>query len=366
VYQLPELSLPTSVELFQQRARASRPGVELPAAAVEEVCRHLDGLPLAVELAAARVRVLSVPEIARRLEDRFGLLRGGPRDAPERHQTLQAVVDWSWNLLEPGEQAAMRALSVFPGGFTADAARQVLGDRGAADTAQVLEHLVDQSLLQVADTATGTRFRMLETVREFSTARREAAGETDRVADGLLAWAREFGTAYHDAPFGADPFASVQRIRAEQDNLAQALRYGLANGDGATVAAAAATLGSLWAIESNYQRLATLAEETARVLSHFRPEPGLREVTRTTLTLSTTFTFLIQGPRAVRSLIALRRLPAAPPDTPVRAVATVLDAAAEDRSACTRCATATSRWWPAPPTASSATSWRTRATWTAP
>jgi predicted ATPase/DNA-binding SARP family transcriptional activator len=296
VYLLPELSLPTSVELFEQRAKAARPGADLPAEVVQEVCRHLDGLPLAVELAAARVRVMSVAEIARRLEDRFALLRGGARDAPERHQTLQAVVDWSWNLLEPAGQAAMRALSVFPAGFSADAARHVLGDGATADVSQVLEHLVDQSLLQVADTKTDTRFRMLETVREFSTAHRERAGETDQVVGELLAWAREFGAAHHDSPFGADPFSSVERIRAEQDNLVQALRYGLARADGGTVAATSAVLGALWTIESNYPRLATLVEETARVLSHFRPGPDLIEVTRTALTVCTTFTFLIQGP----------------------------------------------------------------------
>src|SRR6266511_1837331 len=177
VYPLPELDLPTAVELFEQRSRAARPGADLPADLVEEVCRHLDGLPLAVELAAARVRVMSVAEIARRLQDRFALLRGGARDAPERHQTLHAVVDWSWNLLEPVEQAAMRALSVFPGGFTTDAAGRPLRDSATSDVSRVLEHLVNQSLLQVVDTPTGTRFRMLETVREFSTAHREAAGE---------------------------------------------------------------------------------------------------------------------------------------------------------------------------------------------
>jgi predicted ATPase/DNA-binding SARP family transcriptional activator len=333
VYPLPELSLPTAVELFEQRARAARPGVELPADLVEEVCRHLDGLPLAVELAAARVRAMAVAEIARRLEDRFGLLRGGPRDAPERHQTLQAVVDWSWNLLEPAGRAAMRALSVFPAGFTAGAARRVLGDGDAADVPQVLEHLVDQSLLQVADTPTGARFRMLETVREFSTAQREAAGETDRVVGGFLAWARDFGVAHHDAAFGADPFAPLERIRAEQDNLAQALRYSLARADGGTVAATGAVLGGLWIVESNYQRVMTLASETGRVLSHFRPGPDLLEATRTALALCTTYTFLLEGPRAVRSLVALRRLPPAPPDTLVRAAAVVLGAAPEDRSA---------------------------------
>jgi predicted ATPase len=333
VYRLPELSLPTTVELFGQRAKAARPGADLPAEAVEEVCRHLDGLPLAVELAAARVRVMSVAEIARGLEDRFGLLRGGPRDAPERHQTLRAVVDWSWDLLDPAGQAAMRALSVFPAGFTADAARHVLGDGDAADATQILEHLVDQSLLQVSDTPTGTRFRMLETVREFSTAQREAAGESDQAVDGLLAWAREFGVGHHDAVFGADPFASVERARAEQDNLAQALRYGLATADGGTVAATSAVLGGLWIIESNYPRLMTMAAETARLLSHFRPGPDLLEATRTALALFTTFTFLLQGPRPARSLVTLRRLPPAPPDTMVRAVGIVLGAASGDRSA---------------------------------
>lgn len=333
VYLLPELSLPTTIELFDQRAKAARPGVDLPGDVVAEVCRHLDGLPLAVELAAARVRVMSVSEIARRLEDRFGLLRGGAHDAPERHQTLEAAVDWSWSLLDPAGQAAMRALSVFPGGFTADAARQVLGDGDASDVSRVLEHLVDQSLLQVADTPTGTRFRMLETVREFSTAHREEAGETDQVVGGVLTWARRFGVAHHESPFGADPFSSLQRIRAEQDNLVQAFRYGLARADGGTVAATSAVLGGLWTIESNYPRLATLAEETAWVLSHFRPAPDLVEVTRTTLTLSTAFTFLLQGLHAARSLVALRRLPPGAPNTLARATAIVLGAAVENRSA---------------------------------
>ncbi|HKF00317.1 MAG TPA: BTAD domain-containing putative transcriptional regulator [Actinomycetes bacterium] len=333
VYLLPQLSLPTTVELFEQRARAARPGADLPADLVEEVCRHLDGLPLAVELAAARVRTMSVAEIARRLEDRFALLRGGARDAPARHQTLQAVVDWSWNLLEPAGQAAMRALSIFPGPFTADAARQVLAGGAAVDVPQVLELLVDQSLLQVVDTPTGTRLRMLETVRAFSTARREAAGETDQAVTGFLAWAREFGVAHHDAPFGADPFAPLQRMRAEQDNLVQALRHGLARADGATVAATTAVLGSLWTIGSNHARMGTLVADTARVLSHFRPPPDLVEVTRTALALCATHAYLIQGAHPVRALVALRRLPAALPDTLVRAAATALVAAARDRSA---------------------------------
>ncbi|MPZ61926.1 MAG: hypothetical protein GEU93_11660 [Propionibacteriales bacterium] len=215
VYRLPELNPTTTVELFGQRATAARPGVDLPAEVVEDLCRRLDGLPLAVELAAARVRVMSVAEIARALDDRFSLLRGGPRDAPERHHTLRAVVDWSWNLLEPGEQAAMRALSVFPSGFTAEAARYLLGDRDG-DALEILENLVDQSLLKVSDSPSGTRIRMLETVREFSTAERDAAGETDRVVDGFLAWARDFGLTHHESPFGTDPASSAAVVPAER------------------------------------------------------------------------------------------------------------------------------------------------------
>ena len=143
---------------------------------------------------------------------------------------------------------------------------------------------------------------MLETVREFSTAHREAAGETDAVVGGFLAWARDFGLAHNDGPFGADPYAPLELVRAEQDNLVQALRYGLARGEAGTVAATSAVLGGLWIIESNYPRVMAMAADTAHLLSHFRPGPDLVEVTRTALVLCTTYTFLIEGPRAARSL----------------------------------------------------------------
>jgi predicted ATPase/DNA-binding SARP family transcriptional activator len=321
VYPLRELSPATAVELFGLRARAARPDVDLPQDLVRELCGHLDGLPLAVELAAARVRIMSVAEIARRLDDRFGLLRGGARDAPARHRTLHAVIDWSWQLLAPAGQAAMRALSVFPGGFTADTARHVLGDD---DVVEVVEQLVDQSLLKVTDTRTGTRFRMLETVREFSTARRDEAGETDRATDRFLAWAREFGMTYHGAVFGPDLLSQVDRARAEQDNLVRALRHALRRGDGATVAATSAVLGALWTVESNFVRLAGLGEDTAWALSHYRPAPALVETTRTAAALGAVSSFLLRGPSTARFLVALRRLPPVVPDTLARAAGTVL------------------------------------------
>ncbi|MFD0538226.1 ATP-binding protein [Actinomadura luteofluorescens] len=309
VYPLPALDPPTSAELFRQRAHAARPGAALPSGAVEELCRHLDGLPLAIELAAARVRVMSVAEIARGLDDRFALLRGHARDAPSRHRTMHAVVDWSWNLLSPSGRAAMRSLSIFPAGFTADAARHVLGGGLPGGGAlEVLEDLVGQSLLEPVEGGPETRFRMLESVREFSAAHREAAGETDLAVGGMLAWAREFGAARHEALFGAEPFGPVERVRVEQDNLQQALRQGLARRDGPAVAAVTAALGGVWTLEAAYGRLLVLAEETAGLLSRYRPVPEDVETTRTALTVSVLATSLFKGPQATRTLVALRRL----------------------------------------------------------
>nr|WP_202538447.1 BTAD domain-containing putative transcriptional regulator [Streptomyces sp. SID8379] len=325
VYALPELELATSIELFTQRARAARPGVELPPDVVAGLCRHLDGLPLAVELAAARVRALSVPEIARRLADRFTLLRGGARDAPERHRTLHAVVDWSWNLLDDDARAALRTLSVFPGGFAGQAAERILGP----DALFLLEELAGQSLVTAADTSTGVRFRMLETVREFSAARRAEAGEDEPAVDQLLLWAREFGEAHHDVFFGSEPLPGWERIKAEQDNLVLALRHALARTDRPTVAALTAVLATLWSNDANYPRLAGLAADTGPVLSHYRPGPADVEVARAAAVLCVAALFVGSGVSAVRQLVTLRRLPPAPPDTLLRAAAVVLGAVPE-------------------------------------
>ncbi|GAA3392590.1 ATP-binding protein [Cryptosporangium minutisporangium] len=321
LYALPELPLPTSVELFRQRALAVRPGADLPDDVVAEICRHLDGLPLAIELAAARIRVHSPSDLANRLDERFTVLRGGRRDAPPRHRTLAAVIDWSWHLLDADGRAAMRALSVFPGGFTAAAAGSVLN---GPDPLAILEHLVDQSLLKVVDDGPGVRFRMLETVREFSALRRDEAGETDRAIERFLAWARAFGLAHHSAPFGDDFVGGIRRIRAEQDNLQHALRIGIDRVDGATVAATAAALGGLWTVESNFSRMLSLSGEPVWVLSHYRPDPALVEAVRTAVVLAAISALLLTGGGAARSMATLRRLPSAPPTTLISAADTVL------------------------------------------
>ncbi|MEV0767900.1 ATP-binding protein [Nocardia salmonicida] len=322
VHTLPELPPDTAAELFAQRARAVRPDIDLPPAEVAALCAHLDGLPLAIELAAARVRVLTVADVSRRLIDRFALLRGGSRDAPLRHRTLHAVVDWSWNLLNEHGRAAMRMLSVFPGGFTAEAGNRLCG--GELDgTLDLLEHLVDQSLIQVVEAASGTRFRMLETVREFAATRRAEAGEDDRARTEFLAWARDFGISRNASAFTglADPAG----LRAEQDNLARALRVGLDRADGPTVAAVWATLGAWWYTGAQYPRIAESARECAWVLSHFRPGPELAEVTRTAAVVCA-LSGATQGGFELRSLVVLRRLPPALPDTPVRAMAAIVTA----------------------------------------
>ncbi|ONI88644.1 LuxR family transcriptional regulator [Actinosynnema sp. ALI-1.44] len=320
VYLLPELSVPASVELFTHRAKASRPAVELPVDVVRDICRALEGLPLAIELAAARVRVMSVRDIAARLTDRFALLRGGARDAPERHRALHAVIDWSWNLLDAQGQAAMRTLSIFPGGFTAEAAAHVLGTDDAWD---ILTQLTDQSLLKVTDTPSGARSHMLETVREFSAAQRDAA-QAEEVISRLLAWAGDFGVAHYGSVFGDDPIPAARLIRAEVDNLVLALRHGLDRDDGMSVAAIAAALACLWLMESNFARLTGLTEQTGRLLSHLRPDSGHVEALRTTAVLSTMNTYFAHGPRATRSLAVLRRLPLGPPDTIMRAAHHIL------------------------------------------
>lgn len=182
-----------AVELFAARASAAAPGFALgpgTAQAVALICRRLDGIPLALELAATRVRVLGVEAVAERLHDRFRLLNQVRRDAPARQRTLRATIDWSWELLSPAEATVLRRLSVFAGGFTVEAAEAVCADgnpRGGGgagdgvardDVLDLLTRLVDCSLVASAYGAGGSRLRLLESVAAYGLERLEAAGET--------------------------------------------------------------------------------------------------------------------------------------------------------------------------------------------
>ena len=173
-----------AVELFEPRARAARPEFALDAATtatVVELCRRLDGIPLAIELAAARTRSMAPAQILERLDERFRMLTGGSRTAVARHQTLQAAVDWSYELLSEAERAVLDRLSVFAGGFTLEAAETVASD-DEIDAFDVLEHvstLVDKSLV-VADPVEAA-YRLLETIRQYAAGRLIASGIADQV-----------------------------------------------------------------------------------------------------------------------------------------------------------------------------------------
>ena len=220
VFPLSQLDTDFALDLFRQRARAARPGVSLPEDVVERVVARLDGLPLAIELAAAKVRAMSVQDVDRRLHDRFALLRGGDQSKPDRHQTLLAVIDWSWNLLSPDERDALQRLSVFHDGFTLDAADAVL-DR---DAVAEVESLVDQSLLTLTEGDDAVRYRMLETVREFGRMQLVGSGLDHDAEAAQQRWAAGLSRSRCSDLWNQHQVETVAEIRAEENNLADCLR----------------------------------------------------------------------------------------------------------------------------------------------
>ncbi|MET9318632.1 BTAD domain-containing putative transcriptional regulator [Streptomyces sp. NPDC003038] len=227
---------PVALRLLGDRGAAARPGftvAEDPAAAAE-ICRRLDGLPLAIELAAARLRLLTPRQIAARLDDRFRLLTSGARTVLPRQQTLRAVVDWSWDLLDEPERTVLRRLSVFAGGCDLAAAETVCADEGGLDVADVLGSLVDKSLVVAAPAADGSgmRYRLLETVGEYA-AERLAAAEGDREATEHrhLVHYRELARTTEPLLRRHGQRAAAQRLATEYENLRTALRHAVAARD---------------------------------------------------------------------------------------------------------------------------------------
>jgi predicted ATPase len=223
-----------SVSLFVDRAATARPGFHLDesnAAAIAEICRRLDGLPLAIELAAARVKVLSPQAMLSRLDHRLSLLTGGARDLPERQQTLRAAIAWSHDLLSEDERGWFRRLSVFSGGCSLEAAEAVCGiESSDADMVDVLSSLIDKSLVRQDDTGEEGRFGMLETIREFALEELSTAGEQDvrqRHADYFLALAEEANRALH----GPRQSEWLGRLASEHANIRVALETYRESGD---------------------------------------------------------------------------------------------------------------------------------------
>ncbi|MWB98977.1 BTAD domain-containing putative transcriptional regulator, partial [Agromyces seonyuensis] len=258
-----------AARLFLERAEASRPGLALDPAAVVRLCERLDGLPLAIELAAARVRSLGVGEIESRLADRFRLLSTGDRAAPERHRTLEAVIGWSWDLLPPAERRALARLAWFPDGFALDAAEAVIGDPDAVD---LLDGLIRQSLAAISEhPLTGEpRYRMLETVREFGQARSAELGDAEEVAVAIADWA--VGFARRRMPMAPlqgdrDQVRMFRELDVELDTLVAVLRAALRRRDARTAAVLAALLFWLWTMRDAHSEVAAFVEPFTAALS---------------------------------------------------------------------------------------------------
>ena len=235
-----------AVSLFLERARAADARFSLTdenASDVLEICRRLDGIPLALELAAARVRALTVRQIAERLDDRFRLLTGGVRTVMPRHQTLRAAIDWSFDLLPDVERTVLWRLSVFSGSFSLEAAEAVCSgdDVEAFDVVDHIARLVEKSLVN----RTEDHYRLLETVRGYAREQALTAGETEgayrRHRDWYLDFVRRAGPAFFRGPESAD---WLDKLEAEHDNLRAALAWSLNEPGGA--AAAEALAGGLW------------------------------------------------------------------------------------------------------------------------
>jgi predicted ATPase/DNA-binding SARP family transcriptional activator len=290
-----ELAGFAATRLFMERAAAAAPGFavrdQADAAALAEVCRRLDGLPLAIELAAARAGALPPPQLVARLDNRFRLLTAGARTALPRHQTLRAVVDWSWELLNSPERAALRRLAVFMGGSSLAAAEAVCAgpELPATAVADTVARLVDKSLVSVAPTpapaplwwpgiealglppppepAGEPRYQLLETVRAYAAERLAEAGEADQAASAHAAWFVGLAEAAEPELRGTDQLVWFTRVRADLDNLRAALQWLLDHGEAAPAVRLMAALG--W-----FLLLAGHGEEAAQSLEAALTLPG--------------------------------------------------------------------------------------------
>ena len=303
VYQLGELGPAAAAELFRERAVAARPDVRLDERVVASIVGRLDGLPLAIELAAAKARVMAVEEIDRRLEDRFALLRGGDRSAPDRHQALLTVIEWSWNLLDVAEQRALRRLALFHDGFTLDATEAVLGP-AAVDA---VHGLVDQSLLGVRETPAGVRYRMLETVREFGRLRLADVGEQDEARLVQRRWAAGYASAQRSGLSGVGQFAAVDALGAEETNLADELRGAVADGDRDSLVRILGPLGMFWTMRGEHLRLLVLSEAVADALRDWTPPPELADAARAAVAITLSNTLMMSSQLGTPLLNLLRR-----------------------------------------------------------
>jgi predicted ATPase/transcriptional regulator with XRE-family HTH domain len=266
LFEVPPLSLPSgwhkldaevlgrydATALFLERAQAARADfvvADYEASAIAEICWRLDGLPLAIELAAARLRLLSPAALLDRLTQRLDLLIGGAQDVPARQQTLRRTIDWSYGLLTPSEQRLLARLSVFKGGWAPEAAQAVAIDEGTVgNVLDAMAVLVDQSLVRSVVGRREPRFILLETIREYAAERLEVAGEREEVRARHAAYFRELAEEGEPHLLGPDQVAWLDRLELEHDNLRAALLYADEQGDADTALRLATGVYTFWMV----------------------------------------------------------------------------------------------------------------------
>ena len=275
-YRVPSLALPDrdhlpsldtlnqfeAVKLFIDRATSALPSFAVTnenAPALAQVCHRLDGIPLAIELAAAKVRVLSLDQIAKRLDNRFRLLTGGRRTALERHQTLRAAVDWSYNLLPPEEQTLFKRLSVFVGGWTLEAAESVCADEsgsgmvGGEDVLNLLEQLINKSLVITEEEHRESRYHMLETMRQYASEKLVESGESDILHDRHLHFLVELVETAEPHLRRAEQLEWFSILDAEYENLRTALNWSLDIPSSVPGLRLAGALGPYWEVREHFK-----------------------------------------------------------------------------------------------------------------
>jgi predicted ATPase/DNA-binding SARP family transcriptional activator len=278
---VPPLAETPAQELFADRAAAARPGFAMDEHA-EEICRRLDGLPLALELAAARLRTLPVRELAERLDDRFRLLTGGSRTALPRHRTLRAVVDWSWDLLDEPERRLARRLAVFSAGATVESASAV----DETDALDGLAALVERSLLQVVPDSTPARYRMLETLREYGLEKLHEAGELEPVRARHAHYFAQLAARAEPELRRADQRRWYALMQDERENIVAGLRHLGDTGDARGAVKLAVTLLWYWLLSGSQEEATTWLEFALAVPGEADPEDrAIAEGVRTIVAL---------------------------------------------------------------------------------
>lgn len=296
LHPVPSLAVAAAVRLFADRAAAVRP--DLPVAGPEhstvvEICQRLDGLPLAIELAAAHLRTLPLERLASGLDDRFRLLTRGSRTALPRQRTLRAVVAWSWGLLDPADRRAAERLAVFPATITQEAAGAV------GVTADQLAVLVDKSLLQLLPEPR-PRYRMLETIRAYGRERLAEAGELGSTRAAHAGYVRQLAHAAEPHLRGAGQLPWVRRLGEERENLLAALQFARDTGDGELAVGLAAALGQFWTLSGNHA-------EAAGWLRLALAVPGGDPAARTTATAYYLFNLALSEGRALTGTDEVRQ-----------------------------------------------------------